>query len=121
MEGHAAEWIEPDRYVIRPDAKRFEVWESNVGARLGFGAAIAYARALGLERIWARVRLLAETLRERLAAVPGVAVRDIGAVRGGIVSFTVRDVEAARVNAALRACRIHGPGSPGTGTRRAQA
>ena len=63
MEGHAAEWVEPDRYVIRPDAKRFEVWESNVGARLGFGAAIAYAQALGLPRIWARVQMLAETLR----------------------------------------------------------
>jgi len=116
MEGPAFQSFEPDRYVIRPDAKRFEVWESNVGARLGFGAAIAYARALGLERIWARVRLLAETLRERLAAVPGVAVRDIGAVRGGIVSFTVRDVEAARVKAAMRAARINVTVSPARGT-----
>jgi cysteine desulfurase / selenocysteine lyase len=116
MEGHAAEWVEPDRYVIRPDAKRFEVWESNVGARLGFGAAIAYAQALGLDRIWARVQALAETLRARLAAVPGVHVRDLGAVRGGIVSFTVRDVEAASVKAALRAARINVTVSPARGT-----
>jgi len=116
MEGHAAEWVEPDRYVIRPDAKRFEVWESNVGARLGFGAAIAYAQALGLDRIWARVQTLAETLRARLAAVSGVAVRDLGAVRGGIVSFTVGDVEAARVKAALRAARINVTVSPARGT-----
>jgi selenocysteine lyase/cysteine desulfurase len=116
MEGHAAEWVAPDRYVIRPDAKRFEVWESNVGARRGFGAAIAYAQALGLDRIWARVRTLAETLRGRLAAVPGVTVRDLGAVRGGIVSFTVRDVEAARVKATLRAARINVTVSPARGT-----
>jgi len=45
MEGHAAEWVEPDRYVIRPDAKRFEVWVQRA-ARLGFGAAIEYAQAL---------------------------------------------------------------------------
>src|SRR5437667_149801 len=81
MEGHAAEWVEPERYVIRPDAKRFEVWESNVAARLGFGAAIEYAQALGLERIWTRVQALAETLRTRLAAVPGVSVRARGGVR----------------------------------------
>ena len=116
MEGHAAEWVEPDRYVIRPDAKRFEVWESNVGARLGFGAAIEYAQALGLERIWTRVRERGETLRARLAAVPGVTVRDLGVVRGGIVSFTVRGVDAARVKATLRAARINVTVSPARGT-----
>ena len=116
MEGHAAEWVEPDRYVIRPDAKRFEVWESNVGARLGFGAAIEYAQALGLERIWARVQERGETLRARPAAVPGVTVRDLGVVRGGIVSFTVRGVDAARVKATLRAARINVTVSPARGT-----
>jgi selenocysteine lyase/cysteine desulfurase len=108
--------VEPDRYVIRPDAKRFEVWESNVGARLGFGAAIEYAQALGLERIWARVQERAETLRAQLAAVPGVTVRDLGVVRGGIVSFTVRGVDAARVKATLRAARINVTVSPARGT-----
>ena len=116
MEGHAAEWVEPDRYVIRPDAKRFEVWESNVGARLGFGAAIAYAQALGLPRIWARVQMLAAALRARLTEVPGVGVHDLGPMRGGIVSFTVRDVDAARVKAALRAVRINVTVSPARGT-----
>jgi selenocysteine lyase/cysteine desulfurase len=116
MEGHAAEWVEPDRYVIRPDAKRFEVWESNVGARLGFGAAIAYAQALGLERVWARVQTLAERLRARLTGVPGVAVHDLGDVRGGIVSFTVAGMEPARVKATLRAARINVTISPARGT-----
>src|SRR2546428_11234739 len=77
MEGHAAEWVEPDRYVIRPDAKRFEVWESNVGARLGFGAAIEYAQALGLERIWTRVQAVAETLRAPPSAISRVSGRDL--------------------------------------------
>lgn len=116
MEGHAAEWVEPDRYVLRPDAKRFEVWEANYAARLGFGAAVDYALALGIDRIWERVRALGEALRERLAALPGVIVRDLGVVRGGIVSFTVRDVEAARVKAALRAASINVTVSPARGT-----
>jgi cysteine desulfurase / selenocysteine lyase len=116
MEGHAAEWVEPDRYVLRRDGKRFEVWEGNYAARLGFGAAVDYALALGIDRIWARVRALGEALRERLAVLPGVTVRDLGTVRGGIVSFTVRDVEAARVKAALRAASINVHVSPARGT-----
>jgi selenocysteine lyase/cysteine desulfurase len=116
MEGHAAEWVEPDRYVIRPDAKRFEVWESNVGARLGFGAAIEYAQALGLERIWTRVHALAELLRARLGSVPGATVRDLGVTRGGIVSFTLRGVEPARIKAALRTASINVTVSPARGT-----
>src|SRR2546422_148240 len=84
--------------------------------RSAFGAAIEYAQALGLERIWTRVQALAETLRTRLAAVPGVSVRDLGVVRGGIVSFTVRGVDAARVKAALRAASINVTVSPARGT-----
>ena len=116
MEGHAAEWVEPDRYVLRRDGKRFEVWEANYAARLGFGAAVDYALALGIDHIWARVRALGESLRERLAAVPGVTVHDLGAVRSGIVSFTVRDVTAAAVKAALRAASINVHVSPARGT-----
>jgi len=48
-----------------------------------------YALEIGLDAIWTRVQLLADGLRNRLNALPGVTVRDIGAVQGGIVSFTV--------------------------------
>jgi selenocysteine lyase/cysteine desulfurase len=116
MEGHAAEWVEPDRYVLRSDARRFEVWEANYAARLGFGAAVDYALALGIDRIWERVRGLGEALRERLAALPGVTVCDLGTVRGGIVSFTVGDVPAARVKATLGAASINVHVSPARGT-----
>jgi selenocysteine lyase/cysteine desulfurase len=116
MEGHAAEWVAPDRYVLRRDGKRFEVWEANYAARLGFGAAVDYALALGVDRIWERVRMLGDALRERLVALPGVTVRDLGIVRGGIVSFTVRDVEPARIKAALRAASINVSVSPARGT-----
>jgi len=46
----------------------------------------------------------------------GVTVRDQGDVRGGIVSFTVSDVEALRVKAALRAESINVTVSPARGT-----
>jgi cysteine desulfurase / selenocysteine lyase len=107
MEGHAAEWVAPDRYVIRPDAKRYEVWESYVAGRLGLGAAVDYALGIGLERIWERVRGLGEGLRSRLRAIPGVTVHDIGQVQGGIVSFTVRGRSGQEVKEALRRRRIN--------------
>jgi cysteine desulfurase / selenocysteine lyase len=104
---HAARWTAPDEYVIRPDARRFETWESNVAGRIGLGVAIDYAIALGLDAIEHRVTALAAALRERLSALPTVAVHDLGARRCGIVSFTVAGVPAADVREKLADARIN--------------
>jgi selenocysteine lyase/cysteine desulfurase len=109
---HAAEWVAPDRYVMRDDARRFENWETNVAGKLGLGAAIDYALEWGLEPIWARVSSLAERLREALGALPGVVVRDQGAVRCGIVSFTVKGADLTALRDALRAQNINVSVSP---------
>ena len=101
VDGHAARWERPDAYVLREDARRFENWESNIAATLGLGAAVDYALSIGAEPIWARVQSLAGELRRRLAAVPGVQVHDAGAVRCGIVSFTLDGVEAPAIKEAL--------------------
>jgi cysteine desulfurase/selenocysteine lyase len=97
----AATWVAPDRYELRPDARRFENWENNVAAQLGLGAAVDYALGWGLAAIEARVVALAEDLRSRLAAIRGVTVTDIGRRRCGIVTFTVADREADDIVAAL--------------------
>jgi selenocysteine lyase/cysteine desulfurase len=95
---HAAEWVAPDRMLLRPDARRFENWETNYAGKIGLGVAIDYALSWGLDAIWARISTLASMLRERLTTLPGVTVRDPGAVRCGIVSFTVdgHDADAIR-------------------------
>ena len=103
----SAEWVAPDRFEVRPDARRFENWENNYAARLGLGVAVDYALDVGLADIWERAQVLAGTLREGLSSIPGVEVRDIGRVRCGIVTFTLEGVDALDIKAALSARRIN--------------
>ena len=104
---HAARWVAPDRYEVRADARRFENWETNYAGKIGLGVAIDEALAWGMDDIWARVRLLADTLRADLGTIPGVTVRDLGEVRGGIVTFTHDGVAADAIQTALHAQRIN--------------
>ncbi|MCG8555064.1 MAG: aminotransferase class V-fold PLP-dependent enzyme [Proteobacteria bacterium] len=104
---HSASWVAPDRYRPSPAAQRFERWERNWAATIGLGAAIDYARDLGLDAIESRVVHLAEMLRDRLRALPGVEVLDLGSRRCGIVSFRVRGQHAGSIKEALRARRIN--------------
>jgi cysteine desulfurase / selenocysteine lyase len=104
---HAAEWTGRESYVIRPDARRFENWETSHATKLGLGAAVDYALAWGLEPIAERVQGLAASLRSLLQALPGVEVRDRGVERCGIVTFTVDGVDAPDVVAALAAAGIN--------------
>jgi selenocysteine lyase/cysteine desulfurase len=110
----AVTWVAPDRYEMRPDARRFENWERNVAAQLGLGAAVDYALGWGLADIEARIETLATELRRRLAEIPGV--RDHGRRLCGIVTFTVEGKPPRDIVAALRQqpinCHASGPSSP---------
>ena len=90
----AAPWVSRGAYRLRDDARRFETWENNYAARLGLGVAIDYALDVGIGPIEARCRLLANRLRTGLAAIGGVAIRDLGRAPAAIVSFTVEGHEA---------------------------
>ena len=98
----AVTWVEPDRYEMRPDARRFETWERDVAAQLGLGAAVDYALDWGLADIEGRIEPLAAELRRLLADIPGVTVRDRGRRRCGIVTFTVEGKSPRDIVAALR-------------------
>jgi len=104
---HAADLISPTDYVIRPDARRFENWESYVAGRLGLAAAVDYALELGLGAIRDRVQRQAHLLRARLKAIEGVTVHDAGTVQGGIVTFSRSGIEADAIKQALTKEKIN--------------
>ncbi|MFG1679297.1 aminotransferase class V-fold PLP-dependent enzyme [Nonomuraea sp. NPDC049269] len=103
----SARWTAPDRFEIQPGARRFENWEYGVAGRVGLATAIDEALAWGLEDIRDRVYLLGDTLRERLAAIPGCTVRDVGAERCGIVTFTLDSFAAETIKEYLAERRIN--------------
>jgi cysteine desulfurase / selenocysteine lyase len=86
---YGANWVALDRYEWAQGARRFENFEFSRANRLGLAAAVRYYLAWGPERIWAQIRYLADELRQKLTALPGVRVHDEGQVRSGIVTFTV--------------------------------
>lgn len=114
---HAAEWIARDRYEIRPDARRFENWETNFAGKVGLGVAVDYALNLGLEAIRRRVYALAEGLREMLNDIPGVTVMDLGVERCGIVTFAADTSDPEAIKHALGERGINVSVSPPNSTR----
>ncbi len=104
---HAAVWQSPEQYEMLPNARRFENWENYVAGKIGLGVAVDYALAIGLDAIAGRVQGLARDLRARMAALPGLVVRDLGLEKSGIISFSVGDVAPDQVAAAMAAAGIN--------------
>jgi cysteine desulfurase / selenocysteine lyase len=98
---HAATWTAADRYTIRPDARRFENWESNVAGKIGLGVAVDYALSWGLPALQRRIFALAEHFRAQLERIPRVRVCDPGKQRCGIVTFTLDGYSTAEVQRVL--------------------
>ncbi len=114
---HAATWTSRNSYTIRPDARRFENWETNYAGKLGLGAAISYAQSWGMPRIWQRIQELAELLRSQLVAIPGVQVHDLGRQRCGIVTFSIAGHAPESIRATLLSDRINVSTTTVAGTR----
>jgi len=103
---HSAHWVEPERYELLPNARRFEYWEYNHAAWLGLGAAVDHAASIGMDRIEATVQARAEELRLRLTEI-GFEVRDLGENRSGIVTSTHPAMEASAIKEALTTRKIN--------------
>jgi len=103
---HSARWTAPDAYEMRPDARRYENWENYVAGKIGLGVAVEHALSWGLENIAARNAELAGDLRQRLAAIPGVTLRDAGKHQCAIVTFSHDRLAPEAVAAVLLDQRI---------------
>ena len=114
---HAAEWQADGSYVIRPDARRFENWETNYATKIGLGVAVDYALEWGLEAIRSRVNALAADLRRQLDATPGVTVHDRGEELCALVTFSVAGHSTEAVVDALGGDHINVSLSPGIHSR----
>jgi len=104
---HSAKWIEPDRFEILPDARRFENWENYIAGKIGLGVAVDYALDIGLDAIAERIASLADSLRQRMSKISGVTIRDIGTKKSGIISFSVRDEDPNMVLSKLAVVGIN--------------
>ncbi len=109
---HAATWTSESSYVLADGATRFENWEKSYAAMLGMGAAADYALDLGLDVIAARIQWLADRIRRALQGIPGIVVRDRGAVRTGIVTFSLEGREAVDVVREIKARGVNVSHSP---------
>ena len=103
----AATWTAPDKYELRPDARRFENWETNMAAKLGLGTAVDYALSWGLDDTELRLVGLAQMLRDQLSDLPGTTVHDVGRRRCGIVSFSHEQIPAERLQSLLSEAGIN--------------
>ena len=98
-----AAWSEPDTYVLRSDARRFETHEHTPAIRLGLGAAVEYALSIGVENIRDHVRGVADNIRKELSSIPGVSVQDLGSENCGLVTFQHESISAGEITSKLQA------------------
>ena len=101
-DARTAAWT-PDGARLQGSALRFEAGDFPMALRLGLGTAIRLACGLGIDAIRARLDGLAQGLRGRLAAIPGVTVHDLGVERAALVSFAVDGVDPAALRRRLAA------------------
>lgn len=95
--------VELDHSTWADVPAKFEAGTPAVGDAIGFGAAIEYLSALGMERVRDHERALIAYALERLAEVPHLTILGPAdpALRSGLVSFTLGDIHPHDVAAIL--------------------
>jgi cysteine desulfurase/selenocysteine lyase len=82
-----------ERSTFADIPQRFEAGTPAIAEAIGFGAAVTYLQALGMEWVRDREHVLAAYLLDRVTQVPGVTVYGPRAgERGGAVSFSLAGV-----------------------------
>jgi cysteine desulfurase/selenocysteine lyase len=101
LDTEAATLVTRNCYEVRSDARRFENWEANIAARIGFAVAVDYTLQWEVEKIWQRVKQLSSQLRTQLRQLPGVTIQDRGIIQNGLVTFTLEGQEPEEIKRQL--------------------
>lgn len=101
MDMRGATWTGPETYETHVGARRFELWEADVAARLGLASAVDLLLELGPREVEEAVRARSQGLRDRLRPLAGVQVRDGDGDLSGIVTFTVQGLDPLEVKRRL--------------------
>lgn len=101
-----ADWVEKDRFVPRPDARRFEDWEFNYALVTGSRAAADYALKVGLKEIEQRNVALCQLVRDGLNAM-GLKILDKGQKQSSIMVVAIPSKEPEIILKTLRARHIN--------------
>ena len=90
---------------MHANARRFEQWESNYAGLVALGTAIEYALQLGMGEIESRIVYLARKFRERLNAISGIKIMDLGdnSSQCGIVTFVVNGISPKTIKDHMQA------------------
>lgn len=96
-DGWGTAWSAPWTTEAVTTARVHELFEYCFAAKVGFGVALGYANALGMDNIAARVGALARRMRGQLDSIQGVTTADRGLHKSGIVTFDVDGHETSVV------------------------
>ncbi|OQP49776.1 aminotransferase V [Niastella yeongjuensis] len=107
FDGRTVTSVTQQDFVVRADARRFEWYEKNPALVLGLQKAVEYVLHIGIERVWQRIQMLADLLRQRLQAIEGVVIHDQGDVLCGIVTFSLTGIPVTEVKAKLATKNIN--------------
>ncbi len=107
IDGFTATTVSLTDYMVRNDARRFEVYEKNRAITLGLGKAVEYALNIGVDKIWSRIQYLAWVMRTQLEAVDGITIHDKGDQLCGIVTFSVDGTESQVIKSKLAERQIN--------------
>ncbi|HUI10423.1 MAG TPA: aminotransferase class V-fold PLP-dependent enzyme [Bacteroidota bacterium] len=100
--------LERGTVSLNPSAQRYEYGTVSVPLRVGLGAAIAFVRSIGIERIWQHDRALADGLVDGIASIPGVQLVSPAApaMRTAMVTIQHRSVRYDALQEHLETYRL---------------
>lgn len=97
------------RFTLRDDARRFETSEVSLVLLAGLANALEEYNRLGAIPVRQRIEQLSSGLRQRLKAIPGLTLRNLGAAnqQSGLIAFTLEGWDSVALKQTLAGRRIN--------------